>query len=234
MKRPRALTRYLLLAGIYRGRTQPTGDEGEQSLAGRGSAELGVDGVTDRVLVLLDPVGAQRPVGRFHPVAGQHRGGQGFPVGRRECCGTPRRWRVPNCGAVIDDRSDCSLGPYGWTGSVGPVAWDLRWGDSEITVTVPRRPLRHIKVLDVALSSYPRLRVSGSVHFAGQVRQLNELPGMRCHYWGRALPRRWTWLSANELMLLRPQSKSGQSKFDLRGIRFPSPRTGYAWTHVAG
>jgi hypothetical protein len=121
--------------------------------------------------------------------------------------------------------SDCSLGPYGWTGSVGPVAWDLRWGDSEITVTVPRRPLRHIKVLDVALSSYPRLRVSGSVHFAGQVRQLNELPGMRCHYWGRALPRRWTWLSANEFDVAETAVEIGS--IQIRPVGQTLPVTSY-------
>jgi hypothetical protein len=92
----------------------------------------------------------------------------------------------------------CSLTPTGSTGRVGDVAWDLAL-DAGPTYLDPRNALlRLLSPLDMALVSWPRARLSGSVTLGGQIFRVGPAPGLISHYWGHRLPPTWRWISANQ------------------------------------
>ena len=54
---------------------------------------------------------------------------------------------------------------------------------------------------------------------------------MLCHYWGRELPRRWLWLSANDFDQSNLAVEVGVLRSKAWGRRVPLPALGYAWLH---
>ena len=111
------------------------------------------------------------------------------------------------------------------------VSWDLRYGVGPGRAA-PRVPLLD-GAFDMSLVSRPRTVFDGSVTVAGVRYDVAAAPGSVTHYWGRRLPDRWHWISANsfgdadltlECVLLRTR---------LWGRR-PALSAGYLWTSEAG
>jgi len=80
-------------------------------------------------------------------------------------------------------------------GRVGEITWSLAvdLGPDRIRPLPPA--LSWLRPFDMQLVSRPTARFTGSVSIGGRAWTLESRPGMVSHYWGRALPRRWTWVS---------------------------------------
>jgi hypothetical protein len=67
------------------------------------------------------------------------------------------------------------------------------------------------------------------VTITGRTDTLLDRPSVLCHYWGRQLPRRWLWLSANAFD--RPELALEASILNSQawGRRVHLPTLGYAW-----
>jgi hypothetical protein len=93
--------------------------------------------------------------------------------------------------------SDCSFDGEGSKGRVGDIDWDIRQelGGSRIYPAVP--PIRWMHPFDMEIVSRPKARFSGQVRVGDITFPCAQAPGMVSHYWGRRLPARWWWISAN-------------------------------------
>jgi len=79
----------------------------------------------------------------------------------------------------------------------GPVRWHLRLRASSDRVR-PRVLLAEIlRLLDLSLESAPRVTFDGWIEHRGERFPIDDARGMVSHYWGRALPPEWWWMSAN-------------------------------------
>ncbi len=87
------------------------------------------------------------------------------------------------------------LGASTTRGRVGEIAWslDVDLGPDRIRPLPPA--LSWLRPFDMQLVSRPTARFTGSISIGGRTWTLESRPGMVSHYWGRALPRRWTWVS---------------------------------------
>jgi hypothetical protein len=97
---------------------------------------------------------------------------------------------------VVMGGSSLSVGRS--AGAVPGVSWDLglEVGPSFLD---PRKPwLRWLRPLDMDLVSWPRARIQGQVRVGDQVVRIGPTPALLTHYWGRRLPSRWRWISANQ------------------------------------
>jgi hypothetical protein len=128
---------------------------------------------------------------------------------------------------IGDDR----FGPDRCTGSAPDIAWDLTYA-SRPGRAAPRVPLLD-GAFDMSLVSLPRTVFDGSVVVDGVRYDVAAAPGSVTHYWGRRLPERWHWISANgfpgtdlalECVLMRTR---------LWG-RPPALTAGYLWTFRDG
>ncbi len=87
------------------------------------------------------------------------------------------------------------LGPGGSRGSVGPISWDL--------VFVPTGPLLdpqvtgNLRPFDLRLRSVPDVLISGNVSVEAHGYTFSHEPGTIGTLFGRRLPDRWYWVSAN-------------------------------------
>ena len=104
-------------------------------------------------------------------------------------------WRTE--GETVDT-AGCTIGPQRTTGRVEDVEWDLslELGSSRIDPAVP--PVRLLHPFDMEIASRPRARFSGQVTVGDRTFPCVDVPGLVSHYWGRRLPDRWWWVSANK------------------------------------
>jgi hypothetical protein len=107
---------------------------------------------------------------------------------------TTTSWRTE--GERVDS-AECMFGPKRSTGRVADVAWDLHQelGSSRIDPIVP--PIRWLHPFDMEIASRPRATFSGHVTVGDRMFPCREVPGLVSHYWGKRLPDRWWWISAN-------------------------------------
>jgi hypothetical protein len=149
-------------------------------------------------------------------------GGQGR-VARRYAEGHSRGADV----SIGDDR----FGPGLCRGSGPDVSWDLTYASGPGRAA-PRVPLL-AGAFDMSLISRPRTVFDGSVVVAGVRHEVMAAPGSVTHYWGRRLPERWHWISANgfagtdltlECVLLRTRWWG----------RPPAMNAGYLWLSQDG
>ncbi|MCA1735592.1 MAG: hypothetical protein LC739_05610 [Actinobacteria bacterium] len=100
-------------------------------------------------------------------------------------------------GATVDI-AECTFSEDGSTGRVADIEWDLRQdlGSSRIDPAVP--PISWLHPFDMQITSRPRATFSGQVRVADVTFPCVGVPGLVSHYWGRRLPDRWWWISANQ------------------------------------
>lgn len=125
----------------------------------------------------------------------------------------------------------CELTLRSSRGSCGPIAWDLDFAAAPTRLTAPPAPWRQWGAFDLALTSWPLASATGSVTLDGRTEELVGRPAMLCHYWGRELPRRWLWLSANDFDQSNVALEVGVLRSKAWGRRVPLPALGYAWLH---
>lgn len=79
----------------------------------------------------------------------------------------------------------------------GPVRWHLRLRASANRVR-PHIPLAEtLRLFDLSLESAPSVTFDGWIEHRGERFPIEAARGMVSHYWGRALPPEWWWISAN-------------------------------------
>jgi hypothetical protein len=80
-------------------------------------------------------------------------------------------------------------------GQVGDITWSLAidLGPDKILPLPPA--LAWLRPFDMQIVSRPTASFTGSVAIGDREWAFTARPGMVSHYWGRALPQRWTWLS---------------------------------------
>lgn len=128
---------------------------------------------------------------------------------------------------------ECTLTSSMSRGSVADIEWQIEYdgGGSRVAPRVPI--LSRLHPFDLELVSRPRSRFTGHVTVAGERFNLRDSLGSVTHYWGRRLPDRWHWISANafddtdlvvEGVLMRTRLWGGR----------PAMTAGYLWTGEAG
>lgn len=92
---------------------------------------------------------------------------------------------------------ECTFDREGSKGRVADIEWDIQQelGGSRIDPAVP--PIRWIHPFDMEIASRPRVRFSGQVRMGDITYPCVGVPGLVSHYWGRRLPDRWWWISAD-------------------------------------
>lgn len=122
---------------------------------------------------------------------------------------------------------DNVLGPGASTGEVGEISWvlDLELGPDRILPLPPA--LAWLRPFDMQLLSRPTASFTGSVTVGDRTWSLLESPGMVSHYWGRALPPRWTWVSVVGA-IGEPRIEATVLETRLWGSPF-TVRAGYFW-----
>jgi hypothetical protein len=125
----------------------------------------------------------------------------------------------------------CELTLRSSRGSCGPIAWNLRFAIDNAQLSAPPTPWRQWGTFDLALTSWPLAAATGSVSLDGRTEHVVGRPAMLCHYWGRELPRRWLWLSANDFDQSNVALEVGVLRSKAWGRRIPLPALGYAWLH---
>lgn len=101
-------------------------------------------------------------------------------------------WKVDGTGIAI---GEARLDVRGATGTVGDISWDLDWDLGEARVAPRPSWFGPVHPFDMELVCRPAAELSGTLTVAGQAVGFNG-PASVAHYWGRRLPRRWTWISA--------------------------------------
>jgi hypothetical protein len=92
---------------------------------------------------------------------------------------------------------DAELTPTGSRGTVADIAWDLAWDrGAQVIPSVPR-VIEATRALDLWTELYPRTVFSGSITIGSVRYDVEGLPGVFMHYWGRRLADRWLWVSAS-------------------------------------
>ena len=124
---------------------------------------------------------------------------------------------------------DCDLTLQTSRGSCGPISWDVKFDVAPTTVSAPPAPWRQLGTFDLSLTSWPRAKATGDVTINGRTDPLVDRPSMLCHYWGRQLPRRWLWLSANDFDRPELAVEAGVLRSQAWGRSVPLPTLGYAW-----
>jgi hypothetical protein len=89
------------------------------------------------------------------------------------------------------------LTPTGSRGTVADITWDLWWDRGAQVIPALSRPIEATRALDIWLELYPRTAFSGSVTIGSVRYEIDGLPGVFMHYWGRRLADRWLWVSAS-------------------------------------
>lgn len=128
-----------------------------------------------------------------------------------------------------DGVAGCRLTESASAGQAGAVSWDLAFDRGDHRLTVPPEPLLSAGAMDLSLTSWPYVLSTGTVRVGGAEHVVDGRPGMACHYWGRALPPRWVWLSAVEFDRPDVAVEATILSSRLWGVRAPAPLLGYAW-----
>ncbi len=106
---------------------------------------------------------------------------------------TATSWRADETVVI----GECELGADRSAGAVDDISWDLAYR-AEPGRAAPRVPLLgRLHPFDLELISRPCLEISGAVTVAGVRFELRAERGSLTHYWGRRLPERWHWISAD-------------------------------------
>jgi hypothetical protein len=139
------------------------------------------------------------------------------------------KWLAGDGVAIGDD----SMDDRRCVGAVEDVEWQLGFEvrDGRAAAGVP--VLRLTRPFDLELISRPRTIFSGHVTVARERFDLLDVPGSLTHYWGRRLPDRWHWISANAF---------GDSDLVVEGSlmrsrvwgRRPALPIGYLWIYEDG
>jgi hypothetical protein len=139
-------------------------------------------------------------------------------------------WSADGHRVVVDD---CEFTAHSSQGAVGDVEWDVQY-DAGRSRVAPRVPLlSRLHPFDLDLISYPRTQYTGSVTVAGERFELADTPGSVTHYWGRRLPDRWHWISANAFTGTDLVVEAVLMRTRFWGAR-PALTAGYLWTAEAG
>ena len=80
----------------------------------------------------------------------------------------------------------------------GDVRWHLSLQASSERIRPQIFPAEHLKFFDMSLESAPTVTFNGWIEHRGERHPVVDAHGMLSHYWGRALPRQWWWISANQ------------------------------------
>jgi hypothetical protein len=123
---------------------------------------------------------------------------------------------------IGDDR----FGPGRCQGSGPDVAWDLTY-EVDPGRAAPTVPLLD-GAFDMSLVSRPRTVFHGSVVVDGVRHEVVAAPGSVTHYWGRRLPERWHWISANGFAGTDLALEGVLLRTRLWGRR-PALNAGYLW-----
>jgi hypothetical protein len=126
---------------------------------------------------------------------------------------------------------EARFGPDRCAGAAEDVAWDLTY-DSGGGRAAPRVPGLD-SAFDMSLVSRPRARFDGSVLVAGERFDVAAAAGSVTHYWGRRLPDRWHWISANAFPGTDLTVEGVLMRTRLWGRR-PAWSAGYLWWSEAG
>jgi hypothetical protein len=78
------------------------------------------------------------------------------------------------------------------------VRWHLALTPSARLVRPQIFPAAQLGLFDMSLVSCPRVLFDGWIEHRGRRYAVRQAAGMVAHYWGRALPREWWWISANQ------------------------------------
>jgi hypothetical protein len=154
-------------------------------------------------------------------VASWHEGKPSVHRMRRESPGT----KELDPGRVVD----CDLTLHTSRGSCGPISWNLNFDVAGTMVSAPPAPWRQLGTFDLSLTSWPRAKATGHVTINGRTDTLLDRPSMLCHYWGRQLPHRWLWLSANDFDRPELAVEASVLRSQVWGRQVPLPTLGYGW-----
>ena len=80
----------------------------------------------------------------------------------------------------------------------GDVRWHLALAPSSDRIRPQLFPAEQLKLFDMSLESAPRVAFTGWIEHRGKRFSVDHAPGMLSHYWGRALPQEWWWISATQ------------------------------------
>lgn len=115
-------------------------------------------------------------------------------------------------------------------GSAGEVSWDLTISPGDRVVDARGGPLRHLRAFDLQLVSRPDAQFNGWLKIGGISREVDG-HGLLCHYWGRRLPSRWFWVSANVPGLIVDASVM---RSRLWNLPWPRVTVGYVFVSAGG
>ena len=139
-------------------------------------------------------------------------------------------WSADGHGVLV---GDCEFTARSSRGAVAGIEWDVDY-DAGPSRVAPRVPLlSRLHPFDLDLISYPRTQFTGSVTVAGERFDLADTPGSVTHYWGRRLPDRWHWISANAFAGADLVVEAVFMRTRFWGVR-PALTAGYLWTGEAG
>lgn len=125
------------------------------------------------------------------------------------------------------------LGAAHSTGAVEGIEWDLTY-EPGAGRAAPRVPLLSaLHPFDLELVSRPGMVFSGDVVVGGERFDVREVRGSLTHYWGRRLPDRWHWISADAFGETDLAVEAVAMRSRLWGLR-PVLAVGYLWTRRAG
>lgn len=83
-------------------------------------------------------------------------------------------------------------------GELGNVAWALEIESGDERIEPDIFPANLLRMTDLALISAPRVKFTGWIRHGPLYVEVQQMPGMISHYWGRQLASEWWWLSANQ------------------------------------
>lgn len=139
-------------------------------------------------------------------------------------------WRSTRGEVVV---GDCAFTATTSRGAVDDIEWDLRHDGGPARVA-PRVPLLSaLHPFDLELISRPCSHFDGRVTVAGERFDLTDAHGSLTHYWGRRLPDRWHWISANAFSTTDVVVEAVLMRTRLWGVR-PAMSAGYLWMRERG
>jgi hypothetical protein len=128
---------------------------------------------------------------------------------------------------------DCTFSADSTRGCVEDIEWDISY-DAGASRVAPRAPLfTALKAFDLDLLSRPQAVFGGAVTVGGERFALSNVAGSVTHYWGRRLPDRWRWISANAFGGTDLVVEATLMRTRVWGQR-PAIAAGYLWTNQDG
>ena len=121
------------------------------------------------------------------------------------------------------------LGAGASRGRVGRSAWELSWelGSRRVDARPPTGPFHPG---DLELIALPDVRFSGWVEVDGERFEIDRVPGVLTHYWGRRLPDRWIWISASQFPAEPGRRVEALQAWTKSWGHGPDLPIGYVWT----